>query len=241
MHRDEDGIRSKCVVGVERESATSRSIRQISEKSDFQSLSRLLKNGELDPAHLDTFAAALVHGNPAVVEKVLRAGREQGGEHFLTVFRSWGQAPLHPDRRHQRIRSRSPPLHLCSHSGSPEVLSVLLKFMVETSSCEAMVNAKDMNGRTALQLASWSPRPRCPGRRLSIIRSVACPLRCLLCTKSSTVGGRTGPLIGCVCSHVHAKGGVAGHAQCPSCPRYVSSCHLTLSVSSGVVLAVHKS
>eukprot|EP00752_Nemacystus_decipiens_P010304 g9180.t1 len=47
--------------------------------------------------------------------------------------------------------------------------------MVESYSseeCKAMVNAKDLNGRTALHLSSWSPRLQCPGKRNSIVSNL---------------------------------------------------------------------
>lgn len=53
---------------------------------------------------------------------------------------------------------------------------VLLRFMAESYSseeCKAMVNAKDLNGRTALHLSSWSPRLQCPGKRNNIVRLVS--------------------------------------------------------------------
>lgn len=52
---------------------------------------------------------------------------------------------------------------------------VLLRFMAESYSSEeskAMVNARDLNGRTALHLSSWSPRLQCPGQRNTIVRLV---------------------------------------------------------------------
>lgn len=50
---------------------------------------------------------------------------------------------------------------------------VLLRFMAESYSskdCKDMVNARDLNGRTALHLSSWSPRLQCPGKRNTIVR-----------------------------------------------------------------------
>eukprot|EP00904_Undaria_pinnatifida_P010010 jgi/Undpi1/6139/HiC_scaffold_20.g08624.m1 len=118
--------------------------------------------------------AALHDGNPAVVEMMLRHQREHGGGlAFARSFRSWIlNVAGHDDGEGS---PRCLPLHASCHAGSPEVLSVLLKFIFDSYSVEdqaAMVNARDCNHRSALHLASWSPRPQCPGRRNAMIRNL---------------------------------------------------------------------
>lgn len=144
-------------------------IRDVSARSDLAALSRLLADGKVNPACAQTFTAALRESNPAVVEMILNHGKRRG-DPFLDAFLSWGDAT-------DAITAERPllcfPLHASCHSGSPEILSVLLRFMVECYSREDrrdMVNAKDLHGRTALHMASWSPHPQCPGRRHEIMR-----------------------------------------------------------------------
>lgn len=116
---------------------------------------------------------ALRDGNPAVVDIWLRHGKEHRGASFLEAFRSWGNTGVVAGGVGVRSAPFSLPLHLSCHAGSPEIVSVLLKFMAESYSSKdnkAMVNARDLNGRTALHLASWSPRVQCPGKRNDIVR-----------------------------------------------------------------------
>lgn len=158
-------------------------IREISEASDLQRLSRVLNDRRINTSSLDAFLAALQDGNPAVVDMWLRHGKKHKGEHFLATFRAWGKAIGDPDDGTDGskcgTRSRGLPLHLSCHAGSHEIVAVLLRFMADSYSCEernATVNARDMNGRTALHLASWSPRLQCPGSRKDIVRLDLCRL-----------------------------------------------------------------
>lgn len=145
-------------------------LREVSKSSDLRRLARLLAERSLNFGGPEIFTAALRDGNPAVVDMILRHEREHGGAAFTRTFRSWAINASDGDQ------SSSPvclPLHLSCHAGSPEVLSVLLKFIVDSYPLEdraALVNARDLNGRSALHLASWSPRPQCPGRRNAMIR-----------------------------------------------------------------------
>ncbi|CAN0225287.1 unnamed protein product, partial [Hapterophycus canaliculatus] len=153
-------------------------IREVSKASDLQRLSRLLNDGRVNTSSLEAFAVALRDANPAVVEMWLHNGKQLKGEHFLKTFRSWCEPVGHASGTDsEKGCTRSPPwilpLHLSSHAGSPEIVSVLLRFISDSYSCKdrkAMVNARDMHGRTALHLASWSPRLQCPGKRSDIVR-----------------------------------------------------------------------
>lgn len=151
---------------------------EVSKVSDLQRLSRLLTQGKIEPCCAETIAAAVQDGNPAVVEMILRHGSEKAPR-FLDTFRSWVHRTIVTDIDRQSRRASTTactcilPLHSSCHAGSPEVVDVLLIFMAENYSSgvsRSMVNAKDAHGRTALHLASWSPRPRCPGRRHAIVR-----------------------------------------------------------------------
>lgn len=145
--------------------------------SDLQRLLRLLTQGKIEPSCAETIAAAVQDGNPAIVEMILRHGSEHVPR-FLDTFRSWVRRTIVTDIDGQSRRASTActwilPLHSSCHAGSPEVVNVLLTFMAECYSSgdsRSMVNAKDAQGRTALHLASWSPRPLCPGRRHAIVR-----------------------------------------------------------------------
>lgn len=142
-------------------------IREIAKFSDLQRLSRLLAARKINPACPETFAVALQSNNPAIVEMILHYGRDCGGPQFTRNFRSMGNAGS------KYGSPRCLPLHASCQTGSPEILSVLFRFMVECYSREdrkEMANAQDLNGRRALHLASWSPRPQCPGKRHTILR-----------------------------------------------------------------------
>ncbi|CAN0292574.1 unnamed protein product, partial [Laminaria digitata] len=158
---------------------------EVSKYSDLQRLARLLavrnnnnnSNRRLNFATPETFTTALHDGNPAVVEMILRHEREHGGAAFTQAFRSWVHVSDGGGGGGGGERSSPicPPLHASCHAGSPEVLSVLLKFIVDSYPVEdqaALVNARDLNGRSALHLASWSPRPQCPGKRNAMIRNL---------------------------------------------------------------------
>ena len=147
-------------------------LREVSKFSDLRRLARVLAQRDPDFGRPEPFMAALHDGNPAVVEMMLRHQREHGGGlAFARSFRSWIlNVAGHDDGEGS---PRCLPLHASCHAGSPEVLSVLLKFIFDSYSVEdqaAMVNARDRNHRSALHLASWSPRPQCPGRRNAMIR-----------------------------------------------------------------------
>ncbi|CAM9368126.1 unnamed protein product [Scytosiphon promiscuus] len=155
-------------------------IRQISKASDLQRLSRMLNDRRINTSSSETFAAALRDANPAVVEMWLQHGKKHKGDYFLDTFHSWGKTVGDADVIGDGSGGTRPPqsvlpLHVSSHAGSPEIVSVLLRFIADTYSCEdlkAMVNARDINGRTALHLASWSPRLHGPGKRKYIVRSL---------------------------------------------------------------------
>lgn len=149
-------------------------IREISNVSDLQRLERVLDRRKVNTCCRETFAAALRDGNPAIVDMWLRHGKDHKGASFLEAFRSWGEAGVVAGGVGVRSAPASLPLHLSCHAGSPEIVSVLLQFIAEAYSSkdrEAMLNARDLNGRTALHLASWSPRLQCPGKRNDIVRS----------------------------------------------------------------------
>lgn len=152
-------------------------IREISKASDLQRLARVLDHRIINTSCRETFAAAVRDANPAVVEMWLHRGKEHKGAYFLDAFRAWGEAAAAGDvgGRGGNRAPPSTPLHLSCHAGAPEVVSVLLRFMTESYSCDdriAMVNSRDLNGRTALHLSTWSPRARCPGTRNAIVRLV---------------------------------------------------------------------
>ncbi|CAN0234505.1 unnamed protein product [Ectocarpus sp. 6 AP-2014] len=152
-------------------------IREISKASDLQRLARVLDHRRINTSCRETFAAAVRDANPAVVEVWLHHGKEHKGAYFLDAFRAWGEAAAagHVGGRGGNRSPPSIPLHLSCHAGAPEIVSVLLRFMTESYSCDdriAMVNARDLNGRTALHLSSWSPRARCPGTRNAIVREL---------------------------------------------------------------------
>ena len=143
-------------------------LREVSKSSDLRRLARLLAERSLNFGSPETFTAALHDGNPAVVEMILCHEREHGGAAFTQAFRSWVNVS-----DGERSSPICLPLHASCHAGSPEVLAVLLNFIVHSYPVEdraAMVNATDLNGRTALHLASWSPRPQCPGKRNAMMR-----------------------------------------------------------------------
>lgn len=171
-------------------------IREISKASDLQRLARAFDHRRINTSCRETFAAAVRDANPAVVEMWLHHGKEHKGAYFLEDFRAWGEAAP-AGNVGGREGNRSPPsipLHLSCHAGAPEIVSVLLRFMTESYSCDdriAMVNARDLNGRTALHLSSWSPRPRCPGTRNAIVRLV---VGCLLVSRPQDGDLRTIPM-----------------------------------------------
>ena len=143
-------------------------LQEVSTSSDLRRLARLLAERNLNFGGPEAFTVALHDGNPAIVEMILRQEREHSGVAFTRAFRAWANVsdgePSSPGCL---------PLHLSCHAGSPEVLSVLLEFIVDSYPVEdraAIVNARDLNGRSALHLASWSPRPQCPGKRNAMIR-----------------------------------------------------------------------
>lgn len=141
-------------------------LREISAKSDFERWTRLLSAGTIDCSCLDTFMAAVRDGNPAIVETMLRFGKDRGGPSFMNTYFSWG-------RSDKGGGSYSSPLHVACHRGSPVIVSVLLSFMSENCTSierREMINARDIRGRTPLHLACWSPRSNCPGKRHVTIR-----------------------------------------------------------------------
>lgn len=145
-------------------------LKEISRNSDLRRLSDLLAEGTIDIACPKTLAEVLQTNNPAVVEMVLQHGKDHGHGGMAVFLGSFGDAvscvQLHPPVL---------PLHTCCHLGSPETISVLLRFLVSNFSpwrLKMTLNARDLNGRTALHLASWSPQSHCAGRRHCIMRSV---------------------------------------------------------------------
>lgn len=139
---------------------------KVSERSDLQRLDLLLNTGKIDPACPKTFTAAVHDGNPAIVGMLLSYGKDNASL-FKETFRDWGKRDV--------AGGPSTPLRIACHLGLPHVVSVLLTFMREEYSAaesEQMVNARDCRGRTALHLASWSPQPKCPGRRQATLRFV---------------------------------------------------------------------
>lgn len=143
-------------------------LRQISKRSDLERLYLLLETGKIDAACLKTIAAAVRDGNPAVVGVLLSYGMEHCTS-YMQIFRTWSQID-----EEGRYPPPYLPLHTTCHLGSHAVASVLLELLREgcTSAAdrEEIVNARDSRGRTALHMASWSPRPKCPGKRHETIR-----------------------------------------------------------------------
>lgn len=145
-------------------------LREISQRSDLRRLSDLLAEGTIDITCPKTLTEVLQTNNPAVVDMVLQHGKHHGYGGMAEFLGSFGDAVSCA-----RLQLSVLPLHTCCHVGSPETVSVLLRFMVSNFSpwrLKTALNTRDLNGRTALHLASWSPQPHCAGRRHFIMRSV---------------------------------------------------------------------
>lgn len=167
---DVDGTNSNNEVQPSESCDPAALLREVSKRSDLERLSHLLGIGKIHSACHDTFAAALRDGNPAVVEMILNHGKERDGA-FVKTFHDWCVKRDGEGANLNLCR----PLHMACHAGSPQVVSVLLGFVRECYSPQDradIIYARDTQGRTALHIASWSPRPVCPGARHSTIRFI---------------------------------------------------------------------